>query len=102
MLSGACRIPALWKLVVTLDPASPLDAIKMTRIGLVSRRPPALYITSGTETAPPAMVVSDIPVSWKKLNDALAAKKAKSEEDGARGGASPSVGAPAGADPQHP
>jgi hypothetical protein len=87
MFASVTVVPTLWKLVVTLDPGDPADARTISQMGFVFRQPPAVYFTSGTHTSRPAQFPSEVPASYKALNDVLAQDKARAAEAAAKAAA---------------
>jgi hypothetical protein len=85
MFAAVNMVPTLWKLVVQLDPGDMADGRTITQMGFVFRRPPAVYFTSGTHTSRPAQFPSEVPQSYKALNDVLTQDR---EQQAAKGAAS--------------
>lgn len=96
--SAANGIPQLWKIVVTLDPADPLDAESIQQMGFVLKKPPAVYFSSGTHTSKPALFPQEVPLNYKALSDLLLEEKAKAEQKrkNAQGSVQAGDGSPSG------
>jgi len=84
MFASVAMVPTLWKLVVQLDPSDPADARTITQMGFVYRNPPAVYFTSGTHTSRPAQFPSEVPQSYKALEDVLQQDRARAAEEAAK------------------
>lgn len=84
LLAAAHKTPALWKLVVPLDPGVGSDAQAIVQMGFNRTLPPALFYTIGTHTSSAANLPKEASASWATLVGLVELEKTEAARRAAR------------------